>query len=271
MVLLPHYVVVNYKLDKLDDTDDEFIPVGAFETYIRKPISHLQGDIVKLTISNIVLELIGDDIQLSKVVMVKCEDLTLQNHDADSLGSVLFQTVPTVKSDNTVLAPPVPEIPEVDAKEATPEVEARDEIPAKEAIPEVEARDEIPAADAYTNEAGEEVPAVEYSAAIPYSPAVPAVEYSAAIPYSPAVPAVEFSAAIPYSPAVPAIIHVPYSAAVPAVMGHTHHTAHVDPVCLYCKNPVGLHRLRFSFSDSRGVSYPDIFSFTATLRFESIQ
>ena len=70
MVLLPHYVVVNYKLDKLDDTDDEFIPVGAFETYIRKPISHLQGDIVKLTISNIVLELIGDDIQFSKVVMV---------------------------------------------------------------------------------------------------------------------------------------------------------------------------------------------------------
>lgn len=161
--MLPHFVVINYRLD----TDIGDTPVGAFETSIRKPISHLQGDIVKLTISNIILELVGDTIKFSRVVVVKCEDLILQNHDAE-LGSVIFQTVPTLKADNAVSADST----------TTPVTKAVDE---------------------------------------------------------------------------------------------TFHTAHVDPVCLYCANPVGIHRLRFKFVDQAGAAYDDILSFTATMKFESIQ
>ena len=207
-MLLPHYVVVNYKLN----TDAGTTPVGEFETHIHKPISHLQGDIVKLTISNIVLELVGDDIKFSRVVVVKCEDITLQNHDADSLGSVLFQTVPTVQADVAVtevegdpieLSPLVPEVIQV--------VEQTDPETGAVTVVGVEPQDEIPAV------MGENPIPKVYAVA------------------------------------------------------KTYHTAHVDPVCLYCKNPVGLHRLRFSFSDPEGVSYTNILSLAATMRFESIQ
>jgi hypothetical protein len=151
MDILPHFVFVNHEASANE---------SGFEMQLTKPISHLLGNIVKVTISNIVTEFtdVSDE---SEVLVVKCDDLTLQNHDAGGHGSVLFQTVPADLANSG-------------------------------------------------------------------------------------------SAAIP---------------AVPA----THHGARVDEVCLYCLNPVGQHRLRFTFSNTGGVAFEKVKSLTATMKFEGIQ
>jgi hypothetical protein len=154
MDILPHFVFVNHEASANE---------SGFEMQLTKPISHLLGNIVKVTISNIVTEFtdVSDE---SEVLVVKCDDLTLQNHDAGGHGSVLFQTVP---------------------------------------------------ADLANSGSG----------------AVEAI------------------------PAVPA----------------THHGARVDEVCLYCLNPVGQHRLRFTFSNTGGVAFEKVKSLTATMKFEGVQ
>lgn len=152
MDILPHFVFVNHEASANE---------SGFEMQLTKPISHLLGNIVKVTISNIVTEFtdVSDE---SEVLVVKCDDLTLQNHDAGGHGSVLFQTVP---------------------------------------------------ADLANSGSGAAIPAV------------------------------------------------------PA----THHGARVDEVCLYCLNPVGQHRLRFTFSNTGGVAFEKVKSLTATMKFEGVQ
>jgi hypothetical protein len=166
MDILPHFVFVNHEASANE---------SGFEMQLTKPISHLLGNIVKVTISNIVTEFtdVSDE---SEVLVVKCDDLTLQNHDAGGHGSVLFQTVPADL-----------------ANSGSGAVEATED------------------------ESGNEI-----------------------------------SAAIP---------------AVPA----THHGARVDEVCLYCLNPVGQHRLRFTFSNTGGVAFEKVKSLTATMKFEGVQ
>jgi hypothetical protein len=160
MDILPHFVFVNHEASANE---------SGFEMQLTKPISHLLGNIVKVTISNIVTEFtdVSDE---SEVLVVKCDDLTLQNHDAGGHGSVLFQTVPADLANSGS-----------DAVEATEDEAAK--------------------------------------------------------------------------PAVPA----------------THHGARVDEVCLYCLNPVGQHRLRFTFSNTGGVAFEKVKSLTATMKFEGVQ